>query len=212
MLSLAYEKFDGSTFVDVGCNIGMVSLPIAKRFPDAKVISIDASPKVLGQFVSNMEANGLTNVSIVSGAISSDKALLSLHSCPTNSGGHNVFGFGGRKDVIGSYPILVQPLSLAEVFDHFALSACGLLKIDVEGYETNVLKSVGSYLVPGFVKMVVCEYGNGLYQAGSSGLELLEFMFARGYRCSDLHSQRPIRGVADLPKLGAFEVTDFVFE
>jgi len=203
------------TVVDIGCNIGATMLPIAKKYPRATVIGIDAHPVPMARCIANIALNGLSNVTVVQAAIGVSTDLIQIHTCPTNSGGHRVTGFVGRIDTGGSAlsdNIYVASVRGDEIFEYFRIGRCDLLKVDVEGIEYQVLDSLGAHLKPDRIPNVVVEYGpEGMRAAGHSGWDLVEFMTRKGYRCEDLHSKAAIEKPQDIPVLPDFAVTDFLF-
>jgi FkbM family methyltransferase len=202
--------------IDVGCNIGTTSLPVATRFRNGRVIAIDAHPVALARILGNIRANRLRNVSVVAAAISDQPAPLRIYSCANNSGGNRVTGFEGRTDQPASDfedNITVPTMTLVDVLNYFQLDGCDVLKIDVEGYELNVLRSAGEALSPERFPLVILEYGpEGCRAAGTTGWEIVSYMVRRGYKCIDLHTRKLIEQAGDIPQLADFSVTDFMFD
>ena len=58
-----------SSFVDVGANIGAISLFVAKRRPDVTVFSIEASGVLIGYLQRNIALTNVKNVRVVHKAI-----------------------------------------------------------------------------------------------------------------------------------------------
>lgn len=202
------------TVVDVGANIGTTVLPLAKRFKKSRFVAIEPHPLPASRFIQNCQLNQISNVSLLSAAIAPKEDLLKIYTCPSNSGGHRVTGFQGRKDI---FPqplncIEIPSISLRKVFEKCEISYCDLLKIDVEGFEYQVLESLEDFLSPQKIGVVIAEYGpEGMRNAGKTGWEMVNWMMAKGYRCEELSTQKPIQKREDIPEIGDFEVTDFVF-
>jgi FkbM family methyltransferase len=211
------KGIENPVFIDVGCNIGAVSLPVAKRMPSCQVYSIDAHPVALSGFVKNQTINRLKNVKVIGAAISSSQSIAKIFTEPKNSGGNRLSGFEGRTDIDFSQvvdEIFVPSLTMNAVFKNFEINKCDVLKIDVEGYEIEVLKSFDDEsLSPKRIPVVICEYGpEGLRSAGYTGWDMVQLMNDHGYKnCVDLKTKKPIMNESDIPKLGNFEVTDFKF-
>jgi hypothetical protein len=86
------------------------------------------------------------------------------------------------------------------------------LKVDVEGFEVEVLSSLEEQLAPSRFPNVVCEFGpEGLRAAGSSGSELVKLMLDHGYGCRDLHTAVVLHKPENIPALPDFHVTDLLF-
>lgn len=201
--------------VDVGANIGTTVLPLAKKYPHARFFAVEPHPVPAGRFIQNCELNHVSNVSLVNAAIAPASQFVKIYTCPSNSGGHRITGFEGRTD-IGSLPkidhISILSISLHSLFSHFDIAYCDLLKIDVEGFECQVLESLENLLTPQKVGTIVVEYGpEGMKKAGKTGWDMVKMMLGKGFQCMELKTQRPIATELDIPHLPDFTVTDFVF-
>ena len=67
-----------SNFIDIGANIGLYSLPLARSTPEGKVIAIDANPLMIEQLRFNAAASKLTNLEIIFSAVSNKTGYGSL--------------------------------------------------------------------------------------------------------------------------------------
>lgn len=125
---------EGSTatanFVDLGSNIGLYSLPCAKAAPQGVTVSIDANPKMADLLSWNTVASNLTNVRMISCAVSD-----------TEGRGDLVI----RKDDIAIVALVekqdgaVPVRTLASIIAELGLNAIYGLKIDIEGHEDKAL-------------------------------------------------------------------------
>jgi FkbM family methyltransferase len=198
--------------IDVGCHVGVISIPIAKSLPNSKVFCIDAYPVPLAKLIVNINLNNLKNISVINAAISDHPNLLNIYPCLQNAGGARVTGFKGRPEEHDGGAVLVPPISLSSIFSFYDLKHCDLLKIDIEGYELSALRSLGDILKPSVIKNVITEYGpEGCRSAGITGWDIVEYMLNRGYKCKDLHTNRDIKLMEEIPVLQDFQVTDFLF-
>ena len=218
-LTCAYRVLSDVTnpvVLDIGCNIGTTALPLARRFPTSKIIAVDAHPTALSRLLRNIQINRIQNVSIVAAAISDTGDMARIFTEPRNSGGNRLSGFEGRTDLapFKTYDnINVPSLRLDKVAAEMNITHCDMLKIDVEGYELHVLKSLGSDLSPKNYSTVICEFGpEGLRSAGATGWDLVHLMRSHGYRCNNLHDGKAIETPDDVPLLPEFTVTDFLFQ
>ena len=204
-----------SIIVDVGANIGTTVLPLAVKFPSAKFYAVEPHPVPAAKFIRNCTRNQVNNVSLLTAAIGLEGKTAQIYTHPTNSGGHRLTGFSGRKDVeqfpiFGPIAVPMKPLS--DVFDDFGISRCNLLKIDTEGYEVFVLESLNDKLQPNTIQHVIAELGpEGLRQAGKSAWDLVSLMLERGYVCRVLGSNKTIDCEKEVPILPDFTVVDLVF-
>jgi FkbM family methyltransferase len=198
--------------IDVGCHVGAVALPIAKRFPNAKIICVDANPAPLAKFITNINLNRSKNIQLINAAISNEKKLLTIYPCSGNAGGARVTGFKGRPEESEGGGILVPSISIEEIFSFYKLSKCDFLKIDVEGYELSALRSAGALLQPAIIKTVIAEYGpEGCRSAGITGWDMVSYMLTRGYKCTDLRDNKEITCSKEVPFIDDYCVTNFLF-
>jgi len=119
----------GDTVVDVGANVGSFALTAAKTIAPGVVYAYEAHPRIYKYLVENIELNGFANVHAINRAAGSTKG--------------NV-GFTDKwSDVLnrvsrdGEISVPLTPLD--EDFKSISGNVA-LMKIDVEGYEIEVLK------------------------------------------------------------------------
>ena len=124
----------GMTAVDVGANIGALTVPMAQTVGAAgRAIAIEAQRGIFHMLCGNMAMNDLANVRTIlaaagsrAGAISVPRLMLDR---PNNLGALSLVpGENAAMD-------RVEVITL----DSLALDACHLIKIDVEGMEREVL-------------------------------------------------------------------------
>lgn len=121
----------GDSFVDIGANIGYLTLTGAKAVgPRGKVLSFEAHPGTFGYLQANVALNALTNVVVNNLAIGNGNGTVDFLECPGDDSQNCV--------AHGKSAIAVRMVALDEVLAD--QKAIALLKIDVEGYEKFVLE------------------------------------------------------------------------
>ncbi len=129
---LIVETCDGD-LLDVGANIGAISLPVAARRPAANVVAIEAHSGLFQLLEANRAANGLANLTAVhavagetQGSVVAPVASLDV---PGNFGASSLYAKG-------------QPMERLRMMraDDVAPANCRFVKIDVEGFEPRVLQ------------------------------------------------------------------------
>ena len=120
----------GDHFLDVGANIGYVSL-IASRIvgPTGKVDSIEPEPHNRGRLLENIAANDATNVTVHAVAASDSTGTATIHmpeGGPYNHGTSSFFAVRGK-----TIPTEVLTVRL----DERVTGSPKLIKMDIEGAE-----------------------------------------------------------------------------
>jgi len=126
----------GDTFVDVGANIGCLSaLASTLVGPRGTVVAIEPSPAVIAELQETLDRNGLTNVRLITAAVSDRDQELQLFSGPIRNTGltTTVARTGLREEG------RVRAAPLGALVTSEELRTARLVKIDVEGAEDRVL-------------------------------------------------------------------------
>lgn len=146
--------------IDVGANIGTITIPALKRGLIQTATAIEPHPDNLRLLRANIALNGLEDrVTVLAQAVGDRSGVtLHLHESATNSGNHS----------IGTEGIAV-PSSKLDDLD--LPSASSLLWMDIEGYEGHALKGAVSLLATGIA--VVCEF-NPCFLSASGGMSILK--------------------------------------
>jgi len=122
------------SLIDVGANIGAISLPIANNFPNIRVIAIEAIPSIFSILRENVNRNALTNITLINAAAGEENGVLNI-SKPDIDQNKNV----------GALSLLDLQAPNAEVeigvikIDDISPDDTDFVKIDVEGFEPRVL-------------------------------------------------------------------------
>lgn len=122
---------EGGVFVDIGCNIGLYSLPLALAAgAGGRCISIDANPLMTARLMRNAALSGLANVTAIACAVSDRE-------------GSGQLSVRKNDDAIvaveetGDGPIPVRPLAV--LLREAGVRRIDGLKIDIEGHEDKAL-------------------------------------------------------------------------
>jgi FkbM family methyltransferase len=120
-------SLSGDVFVDVGANVGQYAVPLAKRF--RTVVAVEPNPSAIQILLRNLTRNRLTNVRIISKAISSNRGYVLLHE------GEYLSTWGLNQT--GAQNIRVESITIDDLLGEF--EKVDLMKVDIEGQEGRVL-------------------------------------------------------------------------
>jgi len=126
----------GDTVIDVGANIGVLSL-LASRLvgPSGRVLAIEAHPRTYAALLNNLKRNPATNVSQVNIAVGPEPGTVRFSDRQDDD-------WNKVEHDSGTLEVEVKPLDdVCAGYNHI-----DVLKIDVEGFELQVLKGATEVL------------------------------------------------------------------
>jgi FkbM family methyltransferase len=151
--SYVHLKFvtDVRVVMDIGANIGAAAVYFSLLYPEARVFAFEPAKAPFELLTENTRDRN--NVSTYNfGLFSSDQDVVPLYSGTVDSGTASV----GKSDLTLEQS---EPITLRSVSDWLAensITRVDVLKIDTEGCEVPILRSMGD-LIP-FVKVIYLEY------------------------------------------------------
>jgi len=124
---------------DVGAHIGLFTLRVSKMSQNVKVIAIEPNPVNYKFLLRNIAINGLSDkVYALNVAAGEERKKAVLYLSGISRGDSSLKGW---QDV-GAYGyLIVDVLPLDNILSN--IETCDLIKIDVEGVETEVLRGLG---------------------------------------------------------------------
>lgn len=138
------DALDGGTFIDVGAHVGFFSLPAARRLRGrGQVIAIEPHPVRLRFLSDNINRNQLTNITALPFAIGDHEGTATLYDLDPGLMPHprDVSLAQSRGKTI---PVLMRTID--GLCDELSLTDVALVKIDVEGFEPQVLAGMETTL------------------------------------------------------------------
>ncbi len=120
----------GGIFLDIGANIGAISIPVKKLRPDIEVTCIEAAPWIYNYLKINVEVNKLNKIELINKAISDKNGKCVDFFSPKDK-----FGKGSLAAVFTDHAVKVETITLDELIGTDPNRAIDFLKIDVEGFE-----------------------------------------------------------------------------
>jgi len=145
MIDLVQKLFKNSIvdgcFVDVGMNIGQTLIKIKSIDPDIDYIGFEPNPNCVYYLKKLVKANNYLNIKILPIAISDKTEITELflnNFSEIDSSASMIKDF--RSPINGTKTLQIPAFKFADI-EYFIPDKIGLLKIDVEGAELEVLNS-----------------------------------------------------------------------
>jgi FkbM family methyltransferase len=171
----------GGTAVDVGANIGYFTLLAASLVGDTgRVIAAEAHPRNFEILAAAGERNGLTQVRPVNLGLSDESGSGQIIMADQKEYANRTASMVPQSGLTGP---TIQLRTLDDCLEEWSIDAVDLLKIDVDGFETKVVRGGAKSLASGWVRNVIVEFDERwLSASGSSGDELTSLLHAAGFR------------------------------
>jgi FkbM family methyltransferase len=139
---------EGTSFVDVGANIGQTLLKLRSLQPDMPYIGIEPNPACVFYLQQLIRQNHFNNCQIIPAGVYTQASLLSLNFLQEDDADSSASVVPTRIDEIkGARQAHYVPLlPFDSIISHLDCGHISVIKIDVEGAELEVLQSMVSVL------------------------------------------------------------------
>jgi FkbM family methyltransferase len=177
--------------LDIGTNIGWTAINLAQR-TKGRVVGFEPDPLNFGRCQENMNLNFLPNLVVLPIGVGRTRSRAALEvRTPENRGGNRIAPNGG----LHATSIDMLPLDL--VPEVLALPSVDLIKIDVEGYEMEVLLGAQEILTYHRPILFIEVDDQNLRAQKSSARALVLFLEQMGYQNRDATDDKSIRSIDD---------------
>jgi FkbM family methyltransferase len=171
----------GMRILDVGSNLGLYSVLMGQLTgPNGMVLCFEPDPDLFAALQASCRLNAVPQVECHNLALGSAPAELTLHKSIVNSGDNHL---GVSDHGLFRRTITTQVVRLDDFRPQLKID---LVKIDVQGWELEVLRGMRRTLVENAGVQVYFEFSSlGYRRANSSYGELIAFLREAGFRIFD---------------------------
>lgn len=172
--------------IDVGANIGFFSIMLAKRLTSGRLLAIEPTVAALTRLNSNIERNGVKDSVIVFHGLASSTDGFGEVKTFDGMEEYSTAGVVDHFAVRGVTPTFerVEQLTIDSLAKKYSLSP-GFIKIDVEGYEMEVLKGASQTLST-HRPIILSELCDPLLRKnGTSSQAVIDFLRSHDYEVTD---------------------------
>lgn len=186
----ALHRYDarGGYLLDVGANIGLISIPFAMQMPtDAvAVVAVEAVPDNVRTLRANVDRNGLSRrIQILPFGLGDESARVQIQvegdlETGAGTGTANILPPGSTHECVRQ-EIVIRTLDEL-VTEGQVPSACSVIKIDTDGYDLKVLQGASAFLLRERPVIFGEFSAHCLRWHGQSLADIVSFAEAHGYQ------------------------------
>jgi len=166
---------DGGVFFDVGANIGLFSIQLS-MIENVVVYAVEPSAGIFSKLLKNIRLSHAENIHPINIGLSyQDGFAYMFNKHPGNLGTTKVV------EKIEQDSHLIRLCTLAELLTYLKITEIKLMKIDVEGYELNVLKGLFEDRNTIYPENLILEFNELIEETGHNQRESFEYILGLGY-------------------------------
>lgn len=167
---------------DIGANIGVIASWFAQRCKH--VHAFEPHPKNISAIEYQRQLRNLTNITLHDFALGKNKSKMQLHVKEFH--GHHSLGDVDNSPTIDKIEVNVRPLD--DIFQEFDIDKINFMKIDVEGFESDVLNGAKNILENKKIDYILFELQDTiLHSINRTSSEVFDILFESGYQIIDLN-------------------------
>lgn len=181
---ISREDGEGGVFLDAGCNLGDWTQLVLEANPEAKVFGFDISSRELGLYRQRFFDSA--NVRAMDYGLADAPRVTKAFLAPADQSGGNYVseGFTGEQ---GFLETEVRLATGDDFLKNEAIGSVSLLKVDVEGFELQVLRGFDLSLRSGAIKAIQFEYNYAIsVRHGLTLKHFIDFLDGSGFRLGRL--------------------------
>ena len=168
--------------MNIGANIGATTLNLAKKVgSNGEVYSFEPSPFNYQRASQNISMNNFRNIKLLNQGLGNEKTIAFLYNVNTNNlGMQRLLKESGENNFYERTPVEIDTLDNSMV--NFSIPPPSFIKIDVEGYEFNVLLGGRETITKHRPALFIELDDNNLREQGNTARGLIELLTQFQYK------------------------------
>lgn len=188
----------GMTFLDIGANIGYyTALALTQMKGSGRIIALEPDPENYSflQKTVSINKNGGTAVRVdcVQKAASDHRGVMELFTSSENRGDNRLYA-----NQLADASCKVEVTTIDDLLNELDVRDVDFIKMDVQGYEGQVLKGMKGVLERSPAVTFLSEFWpEGLRNAGTDPVEFLSMLRELGFELHQLHRKARLEPIMD---------------
>jgi FkbM family methyltransferase len=166
-------------FLDLGANIGGITIPLYKKRKDVKIVCVEAAPWIFSYLQKNLARNNAHGIDAINKVLFyTDDEEVNFYS-PDEK-----FGKGSLSPVFTDKVVKVRTIKVDSLLRDLQIKKVDIVKIDVEGYEYHVFKGAIELLSRADAPDILFEFADWA-EENAKGVTVgsaQQILFDMGYR------------------------------
>lgn len=130
-----FEILENDVIIDIGGHIGLFALYASIMSPNGKIISIEPYPPNFLLLKENITNNNLNNIIFINKAVTDANKNIELFIDTCDDAAHSIYSNGKNS-------IRIDGITLEEIIIKNKISKCDMLKMDCEGAEFEIIRTL----------------------------------------------------------------------
>jgi FkbM family methyltransferase len=201
---------EGMTFIDIGANVGLyTAMAMHRTKKQGRIIAFEPHPESCRFLAQTIEANAALlplnerpEVNILNVAASASDGEAHLYTNPENKGDNRLYSSSLTPE---STALSIRARTVDSVLRDYEIPAIDFLKVDVQGYEFEVIKGAREILRVSPNAIILSElWPSGIRQASnSSSIDYLLFLTDLNFHIYEMSGKKLelLRRIADFRSL-----------
>lgn len=188
---------EGQTVFDIGANVGDITMHIAQKIGDRGVIhSFEPDPINYKRISKNISLNTFKNIHLNNMGLGSETAKLKIIVRDEYNRGMNQLVKGSVKEGDD----FIQIMRFDDYVKKNGINKIDVIKIDVEGFDFEVLKGASDTLDKFHPKLFIELDDDCLIKQDASATQLVTFLEKKGYKITNVDTKKLINSSMDFSK------------
>jgi FkbM family methyltransferase len=138
------------TIIDVGANAGLFTIRMKQLYPSSKIYCFEPFASNFEELSKNIERSNFRDVKLFPYGVGGITRKEKLYIHKTNIGGHSIIQAKTQNDQY----VEIDLVSLKDIIRDLKITKCDLLKMDCEGAEGEIIKSIDRNIASLIEKMI----------------------------------------------------------